>query len=252
MILSAAFRPDRLAGKLIRLPLKLLPSRARVPVLKGLNRGRRWRVGASIHGCWLGIYEADKQRQLAALVKPGMVAWDIGANAGFYTLALSRLVGGGGRVYAFEPLGENVANLLGHMDMNRCDNVTLFQLALSNADGLASFQTGQSNATGRLSESANYRVPTATVDRLIDQGQALAPDIVKMDVEGAESRVLEGARELLRMGRTTWLIALHGADQRAAVGRLLTEHGYAIHRIDGERILGGNIEGDEIYALPGR
>src|SRR5574341_2129532 len=110
--LSRRLHGTSLFGRFVRLPLKLLPSRLMVPVLSGTNRGMKWEVGASTHGCWLGFYEKDKQELIARLVKPGMRAFDIGANAGFYTLALSRLVGDHGKVWAFEPLAQTVVTLL--------------------------------------------------------------------------------------------------------------------------------------------
>lgn len=240
---------DSLLGWVLRLPLRLLPVSAVVPVLSGLNRGRRWRVGSSIHGCWLGIYETEKQQCMARLVKPGMAAWDIGANAGFYTLALSRLTGPDGCVHAFEPLPENAASVREHLKLNDCTNANLHQLALSDRNGEATFLIRDSNAMGCLSETGDLCVQTAAIDTLIDSGELPVPDVVKMDVEGAEGRVLEGARRLLEMRRTIWIIALHGEVQRQEVGAVLCECGYRLFRLDGSSIL-GDIDTDEIYALP--
>ncbi len=93
-------------------------------------------------------------------------------------------------------------------------------------------------------------MPTVAIDMLIKTAGLPVPDIVKMDVEGAESKVLEGAHKLLEMRKIIWIIALHGADQRKAVGRILTNHGYKIFRLDGSAITTENIDTDEIYALP--
>ncbi len=90
--------------KVVRIPLRLIPSKMRIRIRTGANRGLIWIVGSSIHQCWLGIYEAEKQKALSREVKQGMVVWDIGANVGFYTLAFARAVGGKGCVIAFEPL----------------------------------------------------------------------------------------------------------------------------------------------------
>ncbi len=243
--------PDRFLGKLLRLPLRLLPGRAIMPVLSGINKGCRWRVGSSIHGCWLGIYESDKQQLMRILARPGMVAYNIGANAGFYTLALSRLVSGSGRVFAFEPLAENVANILDHIRLNHCGNTILYQVAVSDKNGLAAFLVEQCNSSGRLGGAGAYRVPTVALDALIEVEGLPVPDVVKMDVEGAESGALEGAHKLLGMRRTVWIIALHGDEQRRKVGHILSGFGYRIFRLDGSAIATGNIDTDEIYALPG-
>lgn len=244
----AIIDPASLTGRLLRLPLRLIPQRAVMPVLTGINKGCRWRVGSSIHGCWLGNYESDKQRLISRLVKPGMSAWDIGANAGFYTLAMSRLAGHDGCVHAFEPLPGNAAHVHEHIGFNNCANVILHQIALSDRKGEAAFRTANSNAMGHLATGGDLHVQTAAMDGLIEDGVP-APDIVKMDVEGAESLVLDGARKLLGMQRTIWLIALHGEEQRKAVGRILGEYGYRLFTLGGEEI-SGVVDVDEIYALP--
>lgn len=245
------FRHDSYLGRMVRLPLRLLPRRTVMPVLSGINKGYVWRAGASVHGCWLGSYEADKQERMRVLVQPGMVAYDIGANAGFYTMALARLVGAQGTVCAFEPFAENAANILEHLKLNGCGNTTLFQVAVSDRNGLSAFHVAQNNSEGHLGKSGEYRVPTVSLDALIETDKLPIPDFVKMDVEGAESMVLEGASKLLEMKKTIWVIALHGGAQRQMVGSLLTGHDYRIYRLDGSEIVAGDIDVDEIYALPG-
>ena len=117
-------------GAFLRLPLRLIPRNQILKVRGGVNKGARWLAGSSIHGCWLGTYERDKQDLVEKLVRPGMVVWDIGANAGFYSIAFSKLVGARGAVYAFEPLAENVKNILKHVALNEVENVTVMQGAL--------------------------------------------------------------------------------------------------------------------------
>ncbi|MHB9011046.1 MAG: hypothetical protein ACYC49_02335 [Ignavibacteriaceae bacterium] len=81
-------------GRLIRLPLKLIPAKTVLPIMQGPLKGKKWIKGSSINGCWLGSYENDKQILFREYIKEGMVVYDIGANAGFYTLLSSLLVGG--------------------------------------------------------------------------------------------------------------------------------------------------------------
>ena len=85
-----------LTGRLLRIPLKLLPADSTVRIRRGPAKGLRWIVGSATHGCWLGTYELDKQRVLERFVKHGMTVYDIGAQAGFYALVFSRLVGEAG------------------------------------------------------------------------------------------------------------------------------------------------------------
>ncbi len=95
MINFSGISNSKLAGRAMRLPLQLIPDSAVVRILQGPLRGKRWIAGSSNHGCWLGSYEAAKQRKIIEFVRPGMVCWDVGANVGFYTLLFAELVGGG-------------------------------------------------------------------------------------------------------------------------------------------------------------
>ncbi len=196
-----SYTPEML-GKLIRLPLRLIPSNTVVPVLSGMNKGKLWKVGSSTHGCWLGIYERAEQEAIQGLVKPGSIAWDLGANAGFYTLWLSKVCK---HVYAFEPLPENAYNLSLHLRLNHVQNVTLLQTAVSDRIGLTGFDGEQSEA--HISENASFRVPTTTLDTLLSR--LPVPDFIKCDIEGAEGLMLAGAQQLLALRKTTWLVSLH-------------------------------------------
>jgi FkbM family methyltransferase len=250
-LLSTVLRGHRL-GKLLRLPLRLLPKKQMLPVLSGINKGYKWRVGSHIHSCWIGTYEREKQDVCAGLVHRGMTVYDIGAQAGFYSLAFSKLVGDSGHVYSFEPLAENCANLVDHLRMNGIKNVTVHQMAVSEQSGIVDFQIAESNAMGSITnEQGFYRVCAVALDTCIEKGVLPPlPDLVKMDVEGGESRVLRGAVRLLSQGRTIWLVALHGQQQKQECWEILRGHNHAIYRLDGVQVFYPSEMPDEIYALP--
>jgi len=236
-------------GALLRLPLRAIPKGTTVTVRSGINRGMKWIVGSSIHGCWLGTYELEKQSIIKRFVRPGMTVFDIGANAGFYTLAFSRLVGEEGHVWAFEPLAENASNILRHVNLNGLNNVTLLQAAVADRNGIVGFNIGESNSVGTISQTdASYKVPAVALDELIADGVPI-PDLIKMDVEGAESLVLNGAKELLSRKKTTLFIALHSDDQQRKCAKFLRSSGYEIYLLDGQTAV-GELTSDEIYATP--
>ncbi len=239
------------AGKLLRLPLRLIPAGFDVPVVSGPNKGLRWRTGSSVHGCWLGTYERDKAEFLTRFVKPGMVAYDIGANAGYYTLLLSRLVGPNGKVFSFEPLPENLVNLTHHVLENRLGNCHVIQGAASDRSGLASFQIASSNSMGSIGggDSA-LQVSTFSLDALVTGAAIPPPDFVKMDVEGAEGLVLAGARTILRSRRSTWFVSLHGPSPARSTVDALLDSGYTVRDLTGRSIGAEAAESlDEIYAV---
>jgi len=75
-----------LFGKVLRFPLRLLPAQTRMPIMQGRLKGKRWIVGSSNHGCWLGSYEFDKQHLFERTITQGSIVFDLGGHVGFYTL----------------------------------------------------------------------------------------------------------------------------------------------------------------------
>ena len=241
---------NSVTGKLLRLPLKLVPNNAVVTVRGGVNKGARWIAGSSLHSCWLGTYEADKQAVISKLVNPGMVVWDVGANAGFYTVAFSRLVGREGRVFAFEPFAENADHILRHLKLNELSNTVLVQAALSGEDGLAAFEPGRLNAEGRIvREDTSYLVPSYTADSFVHGNPAARPDLLKIDVEGAEADLLAGAGDLLEDCAPTIVLALHGEDVSVRCFRILRDLGYDVYELDGKRASDEPRYRGEVYAI---
>ena len=124
-------------GRLARLSFRLLPSDAKMRILGGPLRGKRWIAGSSNHSCWIGSYEHTKQKAFAAVVQPGDVVYDLGANVGFYSLLASVLVGPKGRVLSFEPLAENLVFLRKHITLNQTTNWSAYEVAVGASDGTA-------------------------------------------------------------------------------------------------------------------
>jgi FkbM family methyltransferase len=175
----------------------------------------------------LGSYEIDFQRALAKEVKPGGVFYDIGANVGFYSLLASKLVFPG-RVYAFEPLAENVQYLRSHIELNHVQNVEVFEVAVSDECGLASFVAETSRAMGHLEPGGSASVRTYTLDALIHENRVAPPNYIKMDIEGAEFRALLGAKECFERFRPTLFLATHGKDVHEDCCRLLVSWHYTL------------------------
>jgi SAM-dependent methyltransferase len=106
-------------GRLLRLPLRLIPRRAVLPILQGPLRGKKWIVGSGNHGYWLGSYEIGKRALFVRSIPVGAVVYDLGANVGYYTLLAAMLAGAEGKVFAFEPLPRNLEYLRRHLVLNR-------------------------------------------------------------------------------------------------------------------------------------
>ena len=224
---------QQIGGKLFR----IVPAGATVRILSGPNRGRKWIRGAAHCPEWLGIYEKENQRKIAGIVTQGMTVLDVGANVGFFTLLMSRLVGPTGRVFAFEPLPANAARLIHHIDINSLSNVTVSEVAISREDGEASFSTGADCYHGRLEEdgTASVRVPIASIDSLLKSGRIVLPDFMKIDIEGAEFDLLQGCKVMFESNRPPILLSMHGPDQRERCLTFLREHGYRIEPLGDQK-----------------
>jgi FkbM family methyltransferase len=163
---------------------------------------------------------------LPRFVRPSDVCWDIGANSGTYTIPLSRL---SANVLAFEPVPHSYDILERVTKRARLSNVSLSRLALSDAAGTARMQVPTEGFYGgyylaSLSQDGNLPVTTATIDGLIAAGHP-EPDFIKCDVEGAELRVIEGAKQLIARRPPVWLLETFDEEPLQVVQAL----GYAVY-----------------------
>jgi FkbM family methyltransferase len=171
-------------------------------------------------------------------VRPGSVVWDIGADVGLFSFAAATAAGAGGHVLAVEP-DTWLVGLLRRSAALPGDRapVEILATAIGEATGVARFHVATRNReTSHLAgfgHRADVRavlpVPTLTLDALL--AHTPAPDVLKIDVEGAELLVLRGARHLLATARPILICDVAEANARP-VRALLAEHGYRV--LDGE------------------
>jgi FkbM family methyltransferase len=157
-------------------------------------------IGSQRHAFWLGIYEPHMQSLIAKFVKKDSVFYDIGANVGFYSLLASTLVFRG-KVYAFEPVAENVRYIQRHLTLNEIRNVEVLELAICDQVGTSTFQVEETRAMGHLKAEGNTYVQTTTLDSLLQAQLIDPPHYIKMDIEGAELMALHGASECIQRHR---------------------------------------------------
>lgn len=196
-----------------RLVARTLGGRARtLRILGGAGRGGRMKLDlAREKAYWAGVYEPDVQAVLRERLRTGSVFWDVGAHIGFFSVCAARL---GARVVAIEPAAENLERLRRHGVLNGFD--VIGAAAWRDADGV-SLSPGPTPEQWRV--GGEGQVPSLRLDDLARERGL--PDLIKLDVEGAEAAVLEGAAEILAARRTTILCELHGDEQATLVRELL-------------------------------
>jgi FkbM family methyltransferase len=230
MINFSGISNQKISGQLLRSLLNLIPPNTVLPILQGKLRGKKWIVGAGQHGAWLGSYEYDKQALFQNLIRPGDVVLDLGSHSGFYSLLASILVGTGGKVFSFEPFPKNITYLEHHLELNRIQNVTLFQFAVSNVSGFSYFTGG--DFTGHLSSSGSLKIETVSLDDLFEQNKIMLPTLIKLDIEGAEFMALQGAINVLKRSRPIIMLATHGTDVHHDCCQFLSSLGYRLESIN--------------------
>jgi len=176
-----------------------------------------------------------------------MTVYDIGAQAGFYTLFFSQLVGDSGQCFAFEPCPYESRFLADHVRMNRLTNVRVIQAAVAERTGFVGISTDRGCCQNQICDDAKTALMVPCVD--LDSLEVPSPDLIKIDVEGAESDVLGGASRTLREKRPVVFVALHSDKQSTKCTALLKAAGYAVYDLKGQSV-NGVPSGDEIYAVP--
>ena len=219
-------------GKLIRLPLRLIPKTMILPILQGQLRSKKWVVGAGEHGYWLGSYEMEKRKAFERLILPGSVVYDIGANVGYFSLLASLLVGSEGQVVSFEPLPRNIHYLQRHIALNQLTNITVVEAAVSDHTGEAFFDLGASAAMGHLADAGELNVRLVSLDRLLADSEIEPPDYMKIDVEGAEYDVLCGAQYILETYQPLLFLDIHNQQAHDLSIALLDSLGYQYEVLD--------------------
>jgi FkbM family methyltransferase len=182
-----------------------------------------------------GDHEPWLQELLRSELRPGDCFYDVGAHTGFFALIASRFVGTSGKIVAFEPDPDNAATLKANMAKNDVTQLTLVEAVVWSSPGEVTFQRalGASNRTqGQIMTEPNPRleqimVPAIRLDDFIFEEGNPIPQLIKMDVEGAEWGALQGARKLLDRMKPRLLCEVHDRGQMGQIQDHLRQFGYA-------------------------
>jgi FkbM family methyltransferase len=178
-------------------------------------------------------------RLIDRAIHPGAIVVDVGANIGYNTVYASRRVGPTGRVVAVEPAADNLRVLRENIAANALENVVVHTVAAGRAHERRDlFLRGEISAVNSLFPESVYatvtgveQVRVAPLDDLVEGD----PELVKIDVEGAELDVLAGMTRLLRGSAIQLIVEWHPRLQQAAgnaadaLPRALLGQGFVLH-----------------------
>jgi len=180
-----------------------------------------------------GEYEPDLTALFGRLARRGWTVLDVGANAGYFSLLAAGLGGPRSRIVAFEPQGRIAAMLRRTLELNAGAGIELVEAACGDHDGRVALVTpsdprNSGLATLRRDEVSGptAEVPLLRLDRFCAE-RGLAPDLMKIDVEGAEDAVLRGSETLLAGGAPRHVVCEVWPHSREAVIAYMASHGYS-------------------------
>lgn len=178
-------------------------------------------------------YEPEIRSLFCSLINKGDTIVDIGASLGLYSLIAAKRLGDSGFVYAFEPDPIRYAKLMENIKINRLNNIKALNIALSDREE---------------DIEITYHHPRGGFKKCVVKAQSLdslniKPDLIKMDVDGAEIKILEGMKRTIAYCRPKVICEIH-PDEMIQTGynindlsSLLNEVGYLAYEIKNDRKL---------------
>jgi FkbM family methyltransferase len=188
---------------------------------------------------WTGAYEPRFSTALSNAVQKGDVCYDVGSYRGFFAGVCA--LAGASAVHVFEPFLDNICRIESLLEANPSLPLALHPVAVGAEVGETEFMVMAEASMGKLAgssfqqeaeSSATARVPIETLDHLRDIDAIPSPNLIKIDVEGAEAMVLSGAQCLLTENRPLLFIEVHSHDLGRECAELLTGCGYSITTLE--------------------
>jgi len=201
-----------------------------------------------------GVWEKDKTELFKKNMKPGMTVVDVGAGIGYYTLIAAKLVGNNGIVYAFEPEPCNYELLCRNIKLNGLTNVVTIKKAVSDRKGKAclyfekdrivnpslSRENVLTASNREVLDGGDIEVETINLDEFFNKTVGTNKiDVIKVDSEGAEGLIIDGASEILKNNSLKIFIEFWPAGlERLGTNPLkmlkkLEDYGFKVKIIDG-------------------
>jgi FkbM family methyltransferase len=181
-----------------------------------------------------GYHELAIQNALQEVLREGDVFYDVGAHIGLLSLVAARLIGARGEIQAFEAAPENVAAIEQHVQRNRFPQIKVNPVAVWSTTGRVSFHRPflgslrgvVVSANNSTSDALDYDVEATTLDYFVKSHRL--PNLIKVDVEGAEAEVLRGADKVFDRCRPILICEVHNQEAVTRVQEWLSTRGYTV------------------------
>ncbi len=217
-----------------------------------------------------GRYEPNEMCAIADVLRPGMCFVDVGANEGIFTLLGAAMVGPSGAVHAFEPSPRERGRLTSNLELNGLTNVRVHPVALGSTPRTASLSISDQEHPGHntlggfgypeTSEAYSVEVAVRTLDQVVEREGLDRVDVMKIDVEGSETAVLQGAEETLRKFRPVIIVEAQEKSLREMGSsiqeliHLIRSHGYEVRAPGSAGLpvpaIGGEIDSLNVICRP--
>ncbi len=197
-----------------------------------------------------GLFEPNEMAWLGGHLQRGMTFIDVGANMGLYSLFAAGRVGPEGRVLAVEPSGRECEQLRSNLELNGLNNVAIMRTAAARNIGEAQLRVAE-NRCGGHNTLGTFAYPTTKqarkesvslrpLDDIVKEANLSEVNVIKIDVEGAELAVLEGACQVIEQYRPAILIEVFDTALKAQgahstqLWQWLTQRGYSLYELGSE------------------
>jgi FkbM family methyltransferase len=223
----------------------MILSRTNATALATLYTGQKLKVdlgstvGRSIY--LRGVYENEVENCIRRCLNVGDTFIDVGSNVGYFSIIASQLVGEAGFVYAFEP-HEKVFNLLKEsVKINFANNVEISEIALWDEKTELSFEYKLNSAFSyiipNLDNSVSSKIQAISFDDYISTKKEFSVKLIKIDVEGAEFKVISGMKETIDRFHPDFIVELVNwslsrfSSEIKDIFNFFTERGYSIYNL---------------------
>ena len=187
-----------------------------------------------------GVHEPLTTDLIQTEVKPGMTILDIGSNIGYYAILESKLIGSTGKIFSIEPSPQNFKLLQENLEIQDTNNFQIFNLAIGNKNEKLEFLISKKSNWSKIKQESDIigendtviTVPVKTLNLFCEDNNLEKINLIRMDVEGYEEKIIEGGKEILRKMKPILMIEIHkmylGKKRTIKILNELNDLGYTV------------------------